>query len=147
MELITHPLVTPELYYNPSLVKSLHISFSIDHSPVVITDTYENSLNTVFSSRKTQIIHPHPDIFICFEPLLQHSIYFPNYVATQFIRNCFATYFGVQVSDSIYGDVLIFGSYNHKEKYHDELYHSVPYSVVEQVTKLYENSSKYIKVL
>ena len=144
---ISNPVICPEVYYDPRLVRSLHISFSISQRPTLITDTYQNALSCVFSSRDTRILHPHPDFFICFEPLLQHSIYFPNYVATQLLRNCFSTYFGSQVSDSVYGDVLIFGSYNYKEKCHDEEHHSVPYQIVEEVTKLYEKAVTYVKVI
>jgi hypothetical protein len=140
-----HPIISPELYDSSGKIKSLHISPSINRTPTVIHDTYENAISYVFSTNEIKIIHPHPDFLICFDPLLQYSIFYANHVATQLLRHSFSTYFGATVTDAVYGDVLIFGSYNYKTSMHDEHFHSIPYHIVEQVTKIYENSSEYIK--
>lgn len=142
---IPHPIISPESYDSSGKIKSLHISSSINNLPSVLHDTYENAISYVFSSDKIKILHPHPDFLICFDPLLQYSIYHANYVATQLLRHSFSTYFGATVTDAVYGDILIFGSYNYKTQLHDEDFHSVPYHIVEQVTKIYENSRQYSK--
>ena len=142
---LPHPIISPESYDSSGKIKSLHISPSIKYVPNVIHDTYQNALSYVFPSEKIKIIHPHPDFLICFDPLLQYSIFYANHVATQLLRYSFSTYFGATVTDAVYGDVLIFGSYNYKAQMHDDNFHSVPYHIVEQVTKIYENSRQYSK--
>lgn len=139
----SHPIISPESYDSSGKIKSLHISPSTKQIPSVIHDTYDNAISYVFSSDKIKILHPHPDFLICFDPLLQYSIFYANHVATQLLRHSFSTYFGATVADAVYGDVLVFGSYNYKTQFHDDGFHSVPYHVVEQVTRIYENSRQY----
>jgi len=138
-----HIMISPEFYDNSGKVKSLHISPLINQTPSIMYDTYDNAISYVFSSSKVQILHPHPDFLICFDPLLQYSFRYSNYVATQLLRYSFSTYFGATVNDAVYGDILIFGSFNYKTQFHDNYFHSVPYHIVEQVTRIYENSAKY----
>jgi hypothetical protein len=135
-----HPKITPEYYkalptHNP-LVKALYISCDNSYEPYAITDTPDNIIQLVFQDKQVRILNPNPYYHIYFSSLQQTKIKKFNYTASTLLRASYLTSLGIVTTDAIYGDVLIFGSYNYKLHLIDEEDHSVPYEIVEQVLRI-----------
>ena len=148
---LLHPTITPE-YFNPTrlsepTVKSLYISHDDTHDPYVVSETPDNILQLVFQGAEVKYLNPNPHYHVCFASDQQPLIQRPNYIATHLVRLAYLTNHGFTATDAMYGDVLIFGSYNFSKKIIDNQSHSVPYEVVEQVLRINEIRSKYKKTL
>lgn len=131
-----HPLVTPELYTSTSVVRSLYVSHSLQYEPYIIADTFQNATSVIFND-PYEVFHPHISFHILYSPLENLKYRNHNYVATQFVRQHFMTSVGKHTMDSIYGDILIFGSFNFSKLSFDDTHSSVPYEVIEQVERIY----------
>lgn len=133
------PLIAPEYFFPKTIVRSLYIPYRISISPAVITDTVDNILSYVFQDKSVKVMYPHPYYHVCFDPDYQMLSTSANIVATTLLRQSFTMYLGYTVTDAIYGDVLLFGSYNYRSSVHDTESHSIPYEITEQATRIYES--------
>lgn len=136
-----HPLTNPEVYSKSSVVRSLYIPHSLDYSPYIITDPPSEIINLVFPD-SYDIFHPHISFHVIYSSLDTIQAKKHNYVATQLVRYHFLTTLGKHTLDSIYGDVLLFGSFNFSKLTFDNQHYSVPYEVIEQVERIYSSYDK-----
>lgn len=140
--LYTHPLISPEGFpshlYSQDIIRALYIPSDRYVTPYVITDKPDDIISMIFSSQEYGTLYPDLYYHVCYSYLDQFKVTSPNYIATTLIRNAYAIATGKTVVDAIYGDVLIFGSFNYKEELFDESHHSVPYEVVEQIFRIHE---------
>lgn len=148
---LLHPTITPE-YFNPTRssepsVKSLYISPDDNHYPYVVNEVPDTILQLVFQGQEVKYLNPNPYYHVCFASHQQEKIHQPNFIATHLVRLAYLTNYGIAATDAIYGDVLIFGSYNFSKKIIDNQSHSVPYEIVEQVLRINEIRSKFKKTL
>lgn len=148
---LLHPSITPE-YFNVTRssepnVKSLYISHDDNHDPYVVSETPDNILQLVFQGKEVKYLNPNPYYHVCFAVNQQPNVTHPNFIATHLVRLAYLTNYGIVATDAMYGDVLIFGSYNFTKKIIDNKSHSVPYEIVEQVLRINEIRSKYKKTL
>ena len=148
---LLHPTITPE-YFNVTrssdpTVKSLYISSDDKHDPYVVNETSDNILQLVFQGREVKYLNPNPYYHVCFATDQQEKLNQPNFIATHLVRLAYLSSYGMLATDAMYGDVIIFGSYNFSKKIIDNKSHSVPYEVVEQVLRINEIRSKFKKTL
>lgn len=143
----THPYITPEGYsthlYDPSVIRALYLSHDSTTIPFILTDTPEVILSTVFLNQTYDSVYPDLHYHVCYDLLSQTEITKPNYTATTLIRNSYLLSTGITVTDAIYGDVVIFGSFNHKDNRFDTGHYSVPYEIVEQVFRIHDIKTKF----
>lgn len=136
----THPYITPEGYsthlYDSGVVRALYISHDYEHSPFILTDKPESILSTIFLGEEYDSVYPDIHYHVCYNTTSQTKINKPNYTATTIIRNSYLLSTGITVTDAIYGDVVVFGSFNHKANRFDEGHYSIPYEIVEQVFRI-----------
>ena len=137
-----HPIISPEYFHiTPQLsttnVKSLFVSYIKKTSPQILTDDAETILNIVFPNTCVPIYFD-PYVVMYIDPYIQFSLTEDNYVATTYYRNYFASKIGSYPMDTIKGNVLFFGTTNLVTKKQDDIDHSVPYSVVEELLNIYE---------
>jgi hypothetical protein len=137
---LVHPKITPEYYkalptHDP-LVKALYISCDNSYEPYAITDTPDNIIKLVFQDKQVRVLNPNPYYHLYFNSSEQTKINKFNFTASTLLRASYLTSLGIVTTDAIYGDVLIFGSYNYKLHLIDEEDHSVPYEIVEQVLRI-----------
>lgn len=136
----THPYISPEAFkthlYEPGVVRALYISHQYKYSSYIVTDKPDNLLSSVFLGDSYDLLYPDIYYHVCYSVLTQSMTNKPNYVATTLIRNSYLTSTGVAVADAIYGDVLVFGSYNYEKRTFDDQHYSVPYEIVEQVFRI-----------
>lgn len=143
MNTIIHPVLTPEYFpvspfFDTSIVKSLYVSSEKDISPQIITDTLENVLDTFYPNTYPFMYPLGPYVHFFCEYLVQYVSSKENYVATQYYRNYLLRNHGFNSKDVIRGPVIFFGSYDLKNNMPDELSHSVPYNVVEEILAIYD---------
>lgn len=143
--LTAHPYITPEGFtshlYPSGVVRALYIPHQKQYDPYIITDTAYNALLSVFPTLKVGSVYPDIHYHVCYAVDIQTLVVGQNFVATSLIRNSYLTTNGVPVADAIFGDVLIFGSYNHKQFKYDDGHYSIPYEIVEQVFRINEIKS------
>jgi hypothetical protein len=136
----THPYITPEGYqthlYEPGVVRALYLSSDYQYSPFIITDTPYNILSSIFLGEQYDDVYPDIHYHACYALHAQSLISKPNYIATTLIRNSYLLSTGITVTDAIYGDVVLFGSFNHRDNRFDEGHYSIPYEIVEQAFRI-----------
>jgi hypothetical protein len=146
-----HPKITPEYYRalptHKPFVKALYISCSDGYVPYAITDSPNNIIQLIFQDKQVRVLNPNPYYHVYFDYLEQSQISRFNFTASTLLRSSYLTSLGIVTTDAIYGDVLIFGSYDYNLHTIDEEDHSVPYEVVEQVLRIDAQKSMYQKTL
>ena len=140
---ITTPLFTPECYFDHPLISEikvlgLHVPADPKSHPSIMFDYPPNVISEIFGDTHVKIIPLSYTEHAYFDPTLQYTIRNPNRVMTQFMRIVSQTHYGERMADSFYGDAVVFGSYNHKEKYLDNGDNSVPFEIIEQFMHIYE---------
>ncbi len=139
---LTHPTLSPEAYsshaYAPDFVRALYVPALPSADPYIITEKPDNVLDLVFGSQDYSVLFPTLYYHVVYPLLHQLAAKSPNYIATMLIRAAYLAITGIAVVDAIYGDVVIFGSYNYKENDIDDSHYSVPYEVVEQVFRIHD---------
>lgn len=138
------PVTTPEYYTDtvPTIerkIKGLHIPSNIFQNISIIYEESFEAKNIVFQDIKPKVLDIYPIYHIYFDPYLQYSFKYPNIVATQLLRMYTCEHFGATTIDVIYGDVLLYGSYNYTKNYLDNTDNSIPYEIVERAARLYES--------
>lgn len=143
-----NPFTCPE-YYNFSSdissnkIKSLYISSDKDTPPLIIVDYYSSIIETIFKDVTPAFLNCLNNYRIYYNPYSQLLIDSSNYIATMLIRYDQILLNGLFLSDSISGDVVIFGSVNPSNGYIDNRNYSVPYELIEQSARLYANYSNF----
>lgn len=116
----------------------LYISHDTDFFPQVLTDPPQQVLSDLFKNSTYGLINSVNGYHTYYDKNLQWTIQHPNLIATALLRNDILTTTGLIPTDSIYGDVVIFGSYDYPNYGLEFGDYSVPYEVLEQVQRLYE---------
>ena len=138
-----NPFTAPECY-NPTedisqnKVRALFISSDKNISPLILTDYSSVILDTCFEDNEIRILNCLNNYHIFYEPYLQWSVSYSNYIATMLIRNDQIYLDGSLITDSISGNVIIFGSINPFTGVIDGKDYSVPYEIIEQASRVYE---------
>jgi hypothetical protein len=123
----TSPILNKESYFNTDKVRSAFIPVSGDIT--VMNDTPDNLFDYVFSSTDslyTLPLNPYFHFILSINQTMSEKNI--NFSATHLYRLHTSYYNRV-----IYGDVLVFGSVDPTDLYSKELYHSLPYEVMEQL--------------
>jgi hypothetical protein len=133
---LQHPLLTPERYpasphTHPSHVRALHIHQHRSTSPDVIYDTPETIKKNIFGGLTTRCLHFSAGFHMYILNAQGVLLLGENVLATHLMRHHYLLDFGFYFPDTIYGDVLIFGTSTVNRDF------SVPYPVVEQLIHLY----------
>jgi len=143
---IIHPEVTPEAYISRSsdsksnYVKGVYIPSSISQYVKIIYADPQNVIKE-YLHPATVIdcvpINPYCHMYVdMYSHLDQNSM---NIVATKLYRHSYVNIFGSPSKDIIHGPVLLYGSYSSLKKLKHLKDHSVPYEIVEQIFRLYQN--------
>jgi hypothetical protein len=141
---INHPLITPE-FFLPSTtanlkLKSLLIYDDISISPDLIYDEYKSIIDYTFSKAcLPQPILIHPNYHMYVDDLAKLIPYPVNPVATQLYRLSLLNTYGIVSNQTIHGNVALFGSIPTANGYPQLNNYSVPYELVEQVIRMYQN--------
>ena len=123
----TSPILNKESYFETDKVRSAFIPISGDIT--IMNDTPDNLFDYVFSSTDSLYTLPlNPYFYFVLSITQNMSEANINRIATHFYRVHTSHYKRV-----VYGDVLVFGSVDPKNLYSKELYHSLPYEVMEQL--------------
>ena len=135
-----HPETTPEHYIlNPldkriKYRKGLYIPSDPTQVFKIVFDEPKNTLNKYINSiDKLDIIplHPKYHMYMDFQYFEKHT--YLNIIATKLYKMSFLNFVGKNSKESIYGPVLIYGTS------HDLTSCSVPYELIEQTFRLYDN--------
>lgn len=142
--LVNHFDITPENFkkynYLDRKVKSLYVSnLGLSSVPSIIYDVAVKVKNTIFSSTDTLVFIPlNQYCHMYISAVAQVSIIDHNLVATALLRTALLNFAGVPTMQTISGDALIFGSMSSFDSMTHEIDYSVPYEIVEQVSRLHE---------
>jgi len=138
------PFTSPELY-NPSpdisenKIRSLFLSSDKNLTPLILTDYFNLIIESVFEDTEPAKLSCLNNYHIYYDPYLQWSSRFSNYIATTLIRQDQIAINGSLLTDSISGSVVIFGSINPSTHLIDQKSYSVPYEIIEQSLRIYES--------
>lgn len=140
--LIDHFTISPENYnsYQESerKVKSLFIP-SDSSSPKILYDTPESIKSQCFDSlSEVHFVPLHPYYHMYVDTISQMESMNHNVVATYLFRYSLLTFLGYKSSQNVIGKALLFGSVSTKDQTSHETDYSVPYEIVEQVSRLYD---------
>lgn len=141
---INHPLITPE-FFLPShtsniKLKSLLIYDDLSIPPDLVYDEYKFIIDYTFSKASLpQPILIHPNYHMYVDDLGKIISYPVNPVATQLYRLALLNTYGIVSNQTIHGNVALFGSVPAAKGYPRLNYYSVPYELVEQVIRMYQN--------
>lgn len=140
---ITHPLITPEYYTSEhiadAMVRSLIVYSDIKKSPDLVYDTATEALEFLFDSSVEYNIVPVHSCYRMYVDDYARAKGLPaNIIATRLYRHSAMTTYGVTPKQSVYGDVLFFGSLSADTKTIDGYDHSVPYELLEQAIRLHK---------
>lgn len=141
--LINHFSITPENFSsslkNVNKIKSLFIPHSSQppkiyfEDPIVLKQTlYIKDLTSLMLVP----LHPYYHMYVDNISMVDHKNV--NLVATYLYRYSLSTLLGYKTTTFVCGDVLIFGSVNALTQDNHDIDYSVPYEVVEQVSRYYD---------
>lgn len=143
---IVHPSVTPEAYIldrrdkRKNYIKGLYIPSNPSELIRIIYAQPDYAIEEyVARKNKVERIPIHDFYHMYVDPHAYVDPYTINLVATRLYRQSFLTNIGLPSSEIVYGPALIYGSLptSSYTSYLDN--YSVPYELVEQVFRLYEN--------
>lgn len=143
--LTQHPTIQPEAYQREknlkdTRVKSLYLPCSELSSPELIYDTPLNIKQKCFNNDLEHIyllpLHPYYHLYL--DRSVQFILKNVNAVATYMYRQSVRSVIGKNSSEAIHGDVVFFGSLDINTKENDDIDYSVPYEVVEQISRYYD---------
>lgn len=140
---ISHPLITPEVYTSESidqaLVRSLVVYSDIKKSPDLVYDTAEETLEFIYdSSVEYNIVPVHSCYHMYVDDFARLKNLPANVIATRLYRHSAMVTYGIIPKQSVYGDVVFFGSLSAHTKTIDGYDHSVPYELLEQAIRLHK---------
>lgn len=140
--LVDHYTVTPENYqvYRSfeRKIKALYIP-SGSTFPKIFYDTPEKIKSESFDSNaEIHFVPLHPYYHMYVDSVSQMESLNHNVVATYLFRYSLLTMIGFETTQNIYGNAVIFGSVSTKDQSLHETDYSVPYEIVEQVSRLYD---------
>ena len=139
--LVNHKDVSPENFLSVDdpqrKVKALalhRVGFPeiIYDDPQVIKNNFFTSLDHI------HMIPLHPYFHMYIDQLDQIDSRIPNIIATYIYRHSLQTYIGINSVISINGGALIFGSVSSKDEDNFSVDYSVPYEVIEQVSRYFD---------
>jgi hypothetical protein len=140
--LVDHFSITPENFSSSfddfRKVKCLYIPSK--GSPQVLYDEPSVLKKNVFPSKEYIHCLPlHPFYHMYVDQVDQIHYKITNQVATYIYRYSLQTFLGLNSIVTINGDSLIFGSVSSKNQDNYDVDYSVPYELVEQVSRYYDN--------
>jgi len=141
-----HPTIQPENYQKTKdskdlRVKSLFLPCSDLMYPELIFDLSFDIKQKVFRNLEHIFLLPlHPYYHIYIDRSIQYDLKNVNPVATFVYRQSILSFMGKNSTDTIHGDVLFFGSVDIDTKENDNIDYSVPYEIVEQISRYYDFS-------
>lgn len=138
-----NPVTSPEYFkVNPKdeneVVKALFLSWESEKTPQIVTDAPDKIIATVFKEEKPLTLFFRNAYHIYCSPYEQYYQHRVNRVATGFVRHQFMITYGSLPPDTVYGNVLIFGTMNLRTRTVDNKDHSVPYYLVEEILRTYD---------
>jgi len=141
-------IVLPDRYKIPIPTKSnfsLGLIIPANHSihPYVISDPPSEVLSELFSPGPHESMYTLSGYHIYFDRDLQWTFRTPNKIATALLRNDMSCSLGKKFTDVLYGDAVLYSSYDYSSKSISQGDHTVPYELLEQVAKLYEIYKNY----
>jgi hypothetical protein len=125
--LISSPALNKESYFNTDKVRSAFVP--VDGEITILNDTPDQTIDYVFSSTDSLYslpVNPYFYFILSINQIMSETNI--NLPASHLYRIHTSFYKRV-----IYGNVLIFGSKNPSDIYSKDLYHSIPYEVMEQL--------------
>lgn len=145
---IRHPFLTPELYQRTphifdTKIKALHISSNINVEPKIIENDSQKIIEEIFPAHKPKSL-VFDAFYMYVHPIQNFYMMQENVVATHFFRIHCASFCGDFSTDTIYGDVCVFGTSRYEYQQSDTLeysinrLYSVPYEIVEQISSIYD---------
>lgn len=140
--LVDHFTITPENFniYSSAdrKVKSLYIP-SKSELPKILHDTPQNIKSQCFDSlSELHFVPLHPYYHMYVDSISQMESVNHNTVATYLFRYSLLTLLGFKSSQNVSGNAVIFGSVSSRDETNYEVDYSVPYEIVEQVSRLYD---------
>lgn len=128
--LISHPSINKESYISSHKIQALY--FSLDQDPSVLSNTYDEIISYVgISPDYLSIIplNPYSHFVVSYNNFVDEMMI--NYYATKLFRIHTNRY-----SESIYGPAILFGSVDFLTSNNEYQHYSVPYEIMEQVSRL-----------
>lgn len=140
--LVNHQNISPENFLSSDdpdrKVKALFLPSS--GFPEVICDDPKTIKTKVFPSFDHMHLIPlHPYFHMYIDQLDQIQSKETNVIATYIYRHSLQTYIGINAIISINGNALLFGSVSSKDEDNFDLDYSVPYELIEQVSRYYDH--------
>lgn len=141
--LTNHFSITPENFptskKNEGKVKALHIPKKAS-DPKIYFDSPSSIKSSVFDKDFSSLVfvplHPYYHMYVDNISMLDHLDY--NLVATYLYRYSLSTMVGYSAMNVVSGDALIFGSVSASTQDNYDVDYSVPYEIVEQVARYYD---------
>ena len=142
---LKHPQITPEKYILNKLdkrinyLKGLYIpSDPVETVKIIYSEPKDAIQEYISIDNKIDVVPLHSHYHMYLDLMYYIDLNSINVIATKLYRMCFANNIGRTTSETIHGPVLIYGTTINSvtSKYEDC---SVPYEVVEQCFRLYEN--------
>jgi len=142
--LVNHFSITPENF--PSVekdaerrIKSLYIPIG-SKEPKICFNTPGDIKSEVFKQQVSSLLliplHPYYHMYVVTDFAVHHHNV--NFVATCLYRSCTLAMLGFLSTNVISGDVLVFGSASALDQQNHEVDYSVPYELVEQISRYYD---------
>jgi hypothetical protein len=139
---ITHPALTPEYFFRHRSPSSSHVkalAVAVDSDPTVLTGDPQQLIADMFHGITPRCIVFRHGFHMYLSPLQGTMILSrENVLATMLLRHHTLCDSGEHIYNSVYGDVILFGSYNIGTRVFDNRDHSVPYELIEQIIHLCE---------
>lgn len=141
--LINHFSITPENFSsslkNTGKIKSLFIPSNSNQVPKIHFEEPDFIKDKIFSKDSSLMLVPlHPYYHMYVNTLSMLDSKNVNVVATHLYRYSLSTMLGYKTTVFVCGDILIFGSVNALTQDNYDVDYSVPYEVVEQVSRYYD---------
>lgn len=145
---ILHPLISPEYYdnlpINIAVVRSLVVYSDPTHSPDLVYNTASEALRFVFDFQvEYNIVPVHTHYHMYLDDFARLKGLPENIIATRIYRHNVSTLYGIKSKQSVYGDVIFFGSLSYETKTKDGNDYSVPYELLEQSIRLHSYYAKF----
>lgn len=139
---VKSPIITPE--YFPTAYKKSEEKINVllvpcdpTEPPTVVFNEVEATIAETFPEGNFTFVHFPNGVVMVVDPLLQWQTLDLNHVATIFVKTNLLTFEGDIFTDSVYGDILLFSSYDLKNNTFNDDAYSISYETVQELLIIY----------
>jgi hypothetical protein len=119
-------------------IRSLVLFEDVKISPLIYTDKISNILDEVIPKDSLHKIYLDQHFHMYSGIHAQEKSLPENITATKFLRHYLFTYYGFNSFETVFGPVVLCGSFNPSTLSRDGFDYSIPYEIVEQSLRMHE---------